>query len=68
MSKDLPDRIYLQAYDDDGQILDSWDRTHCEDQINDSDVEYVRLLEGQVVVWRSQLDAPVALGKEGSRP
>ena len=36
---DIPKRIYLQIFDDDGHEHD--EVTWCDDSINDSDVEYV---------------------------
>ncbi len=36
----IHDKIYLQLFDDEGHINE--EATWCEDQINDSDVEYVR--------------------------
>lgn len=41
-----PARIWLQAYDEDGEPLprEHWDAlTWCEDKINDTDIEYVRV-------------------------
>jgi len=43
MDKEPPDVIYLQWYDEDGQVRDVKDRTYCEDKINDNDVEYRRV-------------------------
>jgi hypothetical protein len=40
----LPDVIYLQAYDEEGNLLSELDdeMTWCQDKINDTDVEYIR--------------------------
>ena len=37
----LPKKIYLQISDNDNELLDPSDRTHCEDRVHDDDVEYV---------------------------
>lgn len=39
----IPERIYLQYYceDDFGDLVEAYEITWCQDQINDSDIEYV---------------------------
>lgn len=38
---DIPERIYLQIYDEDGDPLEWY--THCEDRIHETDIEYVQI-------------------------
>jgi len=40
---DIPDRLYLQI-EHDGEPVDPSDWTHCADRVNDSDIEYVRVM------------------------
>jgi len=41
--KEIPDKIYLQI--DPSQEYEQWDEdvTWCEDKINDTDIEYIRV-------------------------
>ena len=43
MSEKIPDKIYLQIKDEDGDDQDDW--TWCIDKINDTDIEYIRNLK-----------------------
>ena len=44
MEDSIPERIYLQRYDDDGNLVGD-KATWCEDRINESDIEYYHVSE-----------------------
>ncbi len=48
--KTCPEKIYLQAEDNDGQIYQN-DITWCVDRIDDNDIEYIRV---DIVIAREE--------------
>ena len=42
MGDSIPERIYLQLYDEDGGLIDD-NVTWCEDRLNESDIEYFHI-------------------------